>query len=149
MPAPSRSPKRTRMEVLNTGLPNACLEVRQNALDLAERVPQVLGDLLGQDVRVGKVGRVLQTLVAQPEQVEAELIARGDLVIGIGAPAPVRCLLRPCRSTFVTSARAIAGDELVEVCPRHRPLLEREVLVGAQVVDPYRFRPGLVAARLA
>src|SRR5437867_3436394 len=136
MPAASRSPKRTRMDVLNMALPNARLQVRQHALDLAERVPQVLSDLLGQHMRLREVGRVLQTLVAQPEQVEAELIARGDLVIGVGPPASVRRLLRPCRRTFVTSARAIAGDELVEVCPRHRPLLEREVLVRAQVVDP-------------
>ena len=43
----------------------------------------------------------------------------------------------------------VAGDEVVEVGARAAGGLEREVLVGPQVVDPERPRPGRRAGRLA
>src|SRR2546427_2724932 len=105
------------MVVVNmSGLfPNAGLQICQDTLDLAQRVPQILGDLLGQDVGIGEVGGVLETLVAQPEQVEAELVARQDLLVAIGPPAPLRRLLRPRRLALMTLARAVTRDEIVEV----------------------------------
>src|SRR5687767_5440279 len=45
--------------------------------------------------------------------------------------------------------RAVAGHELVEVWSVQAVRLEREVLVGAQVVDPEGARPGRRAGRLA
>src|SRR5438445_1153681 len=115
------------MVVVNM-LPDARLQVRQNTLDLPQRVPQVLRDLLGQDMGIREVGRVLETLVTQPEQVEAELVARQDLLVAIWPPAPIRRRFRPRRFAFMTPARAITGDKIVEVRPGHRALLEREVL---------------------
>src|SRR5436190_15074231 len=128
------------MVVVNM-LSNACLQIRQNTLDLPKRVPQVLGDLLGQDMRIGEIRGVLEALVAQPEQVEAELVARQDLVVAIWPPASVRRLLGPRRFALMTLAQAVTGDEIVEVGPGHRALLEREVLVRPKIIDPDRLRP--------
>src|SRR5207248_2510775 len=43
----------------------------------------------------------------------------------------------------------VAGDELVEVSALERPGLEREVHIGAQVVDPERLGPRRLAGGLA
>jgi len=45
--------------------------------------------------------------------------------------------------------RAVAGDELIEVGALERPLLQREVLVGAKVVDSQLRRPRLLLGGLA
>src|SRR5947207_12513588 len=98
---------------------------------------------------IREIGGVLETLVSQPEQIEAELVARQDLFIAVWPPAPVRRLVGPRRFALMTLAQAVTGDEIVEIDPGQRTLLEREVLVGPKIVDPDRPRPGLVAARLA
>jgi hypothetical protein len=41
------------------------LEIRQYALDLLQRGPEVVGDLLGQRVGLGEVGGVLEALVVE------------------------------------------------------------------------------------
>jgi hypothetical protein len=37
---------------------------------------------------------------------------------------------------LVPPPRFVAGDEIVEIGARHRPLLQREALIRAQIVDP-------------
>src|SRR3990167_5885486 len=101
-------------------------------------------------MRVGQLGRVLQALVLEPEDVEAALVAGGKLLVGEDAPAAIGVLLLvPRRLALVPVLRVVAGDELVEVRARHAPRLEGEVLVRAQVVDPELPRPRLLRARLA
>jgi hypothetical protein len=85
---------------------------------------------------------VLEALIAQPEDVEAGLVPRDQLVVG-DAAEPLGLLPLP------SVAGLVAGDEVVEVGPAERVGLEREVLVGSQVVDPQVRRPGGVGAGLA
>ena len=58
-------------------------------------------------------------------------------------------LLGPRRFALVAVAGAVAVDKLVEVGAGHALRLEREVLVGAQVVDPDGLGPGVLCAGLA
>jgi hypothetical protein len=48
---------------------------RLDGLELLQRREEVLRNLGGDHVRVGQVGRVLQGLVLQPEDVEGHLVA--------------------------------------------------------------------------
>src|SRR5436309_2639588 len=84
----------------------------------------------------GEVRAVLQTLVPQPEQVEAHLVASDDLIVVKRAPSTLRVRLRPRRLTLLPHAGLVTHDELVEIGAGHALGLEREVLVGAEVVDP-------------
>ncbi len=56
--------------------PQASGQLAGYRLDLLKRGAQVLGDLGGNDVRLGQVFRGFQTLVLQPEDVEVGLITR-------------------------------------------------------------------------
>ena len=96
----------------------ALLQVGQNLLHLAEGGTQVVGDLAREHVGLGQVGGILQALVAQPDEVQAHLVAADDLVIRIGPPAPLRLLLRPRRLAGMAGTRPVAGHELVEVGTR-------------------------------
>ena len=109
---------------------------------------QVVRDLLRQQVRFGQARRVLKALVAQPEEVEAHFVAREDLLVGVRPPAAFGRRLGPSRLAVVAVGGAVAGDEVIEVGARHALGLEREVLVGAKVVDPHRLRPRLRRAGL-
>ena len=97
---------------------------------------KILHDIRRQHVRFGQVGRLLQRFVAQPEDVEVDLVPRHQFVVAC-KPASDR------RGSPPTSGRAlvavvgiVAVDEFVQVGAGERVLLEREVHVGAQVVDP-------------
>ncbi len=48
----------------------------------------------------------------------------------------------PGGSARVPVGRVVTGHELIQVAAAERVLLEGEVLVGAQVVDPQRLGPG-------
>ena len=60
---------------------HAKLQVSEHILDLRERGPQIIRDLLRKQVRLGEVGRVFEALVAKPEEIEADLVARRDLIV--------------------------------------------------------------------
>lgn len=71
-----------------------------------------------------------------------DLVARNEVLVSERFP-PLRL------DTFVTGLSAeVTVDELVEVMATQRVLLEREVLVGAQVVDPELGGPRLLGGRL-
>ena len=101
--------------LLERALPHPLLQVAEDVLDLRQRGPQVVGDLLGEDVWLGEAGGILQALIAEPEQVQADRVAGDDLVIGVRTPAAGRRLPGPRRLAEVALARAVALDELVEV----------------------------------
>jgi hypothetical protein len=82
----------------------------------------------------GRLSVSSRRLVAQPEDVEADLVPGHQLVVG--EPVEPLGLL-----ALVPVLRVVAVDEVVEVVVGERVLLEREVLVGAQVVDPQLLRP--------
>jgi hypothetical protein len=76
---------------------------------------------------VGKIRRVLEALVAEPEDVEAGLVAGDDLVEAIGAPAALRLPLGPGRLALVAVGDVVEFDELVEVGAGEATLLQGEV----------------------
>lgn len=95
-----------------------------NAAELLQCGLQVLRDFLGDDLWRGKVCGVFQALVFEPEDVEADLIALHQLVVGEDLEA-FRLL------TLVAVPRVEAGYEVFKVFVAQRVSLEREVLVGA------------------
>jgi len=113
--------------------------------ELLQRRLKVVGDLLGEDLRVGEVLALLEALVFDPEDVQVQFVALRKLLVGEGPPAAVRVLLRPRLLTLVPVLRVEALDELVQVLADEWILLEREVLVGAEVVDPEPLGPRLLA----
>jgi hypothetical protein len=70
----------------------------------------------------GRFAAVLEGFVAQPEQVEAHLVAGDDLVVVECRPPTIGVLLRPGRLALLALGGLVAGDELVEVGPRHAGL---------------------------
>ena len=80
--------------------------------------------------------------VAEPEEVEADLVAGDELVVGV--PLEALGLL-----ALVAVLGAVAGHEVVEIGSGERVLLEGEVLLGTQVVDPQLLGPGLLGALAA
>lgn len=69
------------------------LEIPEDALNLFERAAKVFGDLSRQHVRIRQLGGVLQRLILQPEEVEAALVPRNDLLVGEHSPPAFRILL--------------------------------------------------------
>ena len=59
--------------ILNETLPR--LQIRRDLGELLQRRLQIFDDLGGDHVGVGQVGGVLQALVLEPEDVQAELVA--------------------------------------------------------------------------
>ena len=76
--------------------------------ELGEGGLEVLDDLGGDDAGRGEVVGVLQALVAQPEDVEAGLVAGDQLVVGEAAE-PLALL------PLASLPGLVAGDEVVEV----------------------------------
>jgi hypothetical protein len=66
------------------------------------------------DLGIGQAGRVFQALVAQPEDVEAGIVAADDLLVREGAPAAVGVLFRPRGPALAAVVRVVALDEALE-----------------------------------
>lgn len=113
-----------------------------NAPELLHRRPQILHDLRRQHVGVGEVVTVLQDLVLQPEDVQADLVARQQVVIGEGAEA-LRLL------PVVPVLRMVALDKVPQVVEGQRVGLQREVHIRAQVVNPQPLGPRPLPRRAA
>jgi hypothetical protein len=110
--------------------------------ELIESGLQVLHDLGGDHVGGREVGGVLQAVVFEPENVQAGLVAFDQFVISEGMEAVT--LL-----TLVAILCVVAGYEIIQVLAAQRVGLQREVLVGAEVVDPQLLGPGLFAGDTA
>ncbi len=96
-----------------------------------------------------EVRRVLQALVAEPEEIEADLVACNDLLVAEPPPTPLGLCRAPGRGAAVTSAGLAARGERVQIGSRHAVRLEPEVLIASEVVDPHGFCPRLLCPRLA
>ncbi len=98
---------------------------------------EVFGDIGGDDFGGREVGGVFEGFVLEPEDVEVDLIALEKILV---AEALEALGLRPLEAVLGIEA----GNEVVEVGPLERILLQSEVLVGPQVVDPELLGPGLL-----
>ena len=98
---------------------------------------------LGEVGGFGQVIQIGQVFVLEPEDVEADLVARPEFLITVAAPTAFRCvLLVPRCLTLVPVLRVVTAGEIRQVLEAHRFLLQRVVNVGAVVVVPDLLRPG-------
>jgi hypothetical protein len=105
-------------------------------------------DFLGDDVGIGKIGGVFEGIIFESEDVEVGFVAGDEFVVVVGAPAAIGLLLGPDGFTLVAVRRVVAFHEFVEVFSFERIRLEREVLVGPQVVNPELLSPWCFTGRL-
>ena len=110
--------------------------------ELVEGGLQILDDFGGQNGGVWQIGRIAQTVIAEPEDIEVGLVALDQVLVGEAAEALGLAAL-------VAIGGVVAADKVVEVGAGEGVGLEGEVLVGAQVVDPKRAGPGGLAGGLA
>jgi hypothetical protein len=122
---------------------------------LLERSFEVIDDFLGDDVGVGKVGRVFEGVIFEPEDVEAGFVSGNELAIVIGSPTAIGFLVGLGGFAVVAVASGwligpvvmavVALHELVKIFALERIGFEREMFVGAEVVDPELLGPGSLA----
>ena len=116
----------------------ACLlfQLRFQLPEAVQRALQVFDDLIGQDVRRGEAVEVGEGLVLDPENVQALLVPFPDLVGVVAAPSPIGVLLGPGLPSLEPVFGIVAGNEIGQIRVCHGILLQGEVDVGAQIVDP-------------
>ena len=103
---------------------------------------EALHDLGGEEGGSREVVAVFEGIVLEPEDVEVGFVAGDDL--GVGEFLEALGFL-----ALGDGSGVIDGFEVVEVLVGEGIGLEGEVLVGAEVVDPEVFGPGLFAGFLA
>ena len=98
-------------------------------------------------MRIGKARGVFEAFVAEPENVEARLIARDDLVIRERPPSPVGLFLGPGGLAFVAIGGIEAGYEFIVVGSREPVLLQCEMYIGSEIIEPDGLGPRGLAGR--
>ena len=98
---------------------------------------QVLNDIRSQFIRGRQAIEVCEGLVLNPEQVKACLVTLQNIFYRVSAETAVRIFFRPCLCAVMTVLRVIALDEVHEVGIGHRVLFQREMDVGAEVINPH------------
>jgi hypothetical protein len=92
------------------------IQTHQNPAEATQPCLEVLDDLLGKLIWLRQVIEVSEALVFEPEDIEARLVARGQLLIGELALATFRVLVRiPSCFALVSVFRIIAIDEVGKV----------------------------------
>ena len=103
---------------------------------------QILDDLLGKLVWLGQVVQIHQTLVLEPQDIEAGLVTGRQFLVAVAAPAALGSIpFVPGGLATLAIARVVALDEFRQVLVAHRLLFERVVDVGPVVVVPDLLRP--------
>lgn len=98
-----------RSAALQTSVELRAIHVTGDFSELVQRRVQILDDLLGNLAGRGKVVGVLEALVAEPEDVEADLVALDQFVVAERPPAPVGLLgLVPGRLALVAIGWLVA-----------------------------------------
>ena len=123
------------------------LQLRLQFLKALQCALQIFDDIIGQYIRRGKAVQIGKGLVLDPEDIETGLVPRKNIGNVEFAPAAIRVLLAPCLGALVPILRVIAGDEIQQIGVLHRVLLQREVDIGAEIIDPYGLRLRLSAGR--
>ena len=117
-------------------------EVGCDLRELVQGRLQILNNFGGQDGGIGQIGRIAQAVIPEPEDVEVGFVALDQVFVGEAAEALGFAAL-------VAIFGIVAADEVVQVGAGEGVGLQREVLVGAEVVDPERLGPWRFAGRLA
>ena len=109
----------------------------QNGAKAGQAGFQVFYDLLRQLVGFRQIVEVGETLILQPEDIEAGFITGCQFLVGVPTPAAFRVLpgIPRCFS-LVPILRVVAVDELGQMLKTERLLLQRVVDVGAVLLAP-------------
>jgi len=140
----------------------------RNRLKLFQHRPQVLRDGPRQFVGFGQVLGIFKALVLEPEDIQIGLVALDQLLVVVSPPATFRVRLAPGGFTVQPGQHAgpgrmirvaqgghvrrrnmeVAGDEIVQMFPPQGLGLQREMHIGAEVIDPQLVGPRRLAGRL-
>jgi hypothetical protein len=116
-------------------------QISGNLAELFERGLKIFHDFGGDDVWCREICGVFEGVVFEPEDVDVDLVAFGEVVVG-------EALEALAFDALVAVLGVIAGDEVVEVGALQLVFFKGEVLVGSEIVDPEFFRPCLFLRRL-
>jgi hypothetical protein len=99
---------------------------------------QVLDNFGCQNSGVRQIGRIAQTVIPEPEDVEIGFIAFDQVLVG---EAPEALSFTP----LVPIPGVVAANKVVQIAASKGIRLQGEVLVGAEIIDPKRARPWRLA----
>ena len=97
---------------------------------------QILNDIRSQFVGIGQAVQIGHGLVLDPKDVQTGLVPLQDVLNGESAPATIGVGFRPGFRSFVAVFRVVAADEVLQIHIGHGMLLQDEVNVGAEIVNP-------------
>jgi hypothetical protein len=100
----------------------------------------MVDDFLLQHVGRRQIIQIVQTVVLQPENIEARLVAHDQFLIRI-KPEALRFL------ALMAVLGMVAIDEILQVFTLEGSRLQSEMLVGAQIVEPDAFGMDLAIFR--
>ena len=111
----------------------------QRIQQLAESIHgrlEVFQDVLRQFLRGRQIVQISQSLVLDPEDIQAGFIPIEDLLGGKPPPAAIRIVLAPGLVALIAVFRVVALDEVFQILIGHWVLFQGKVQVGPQVVEP-------------
>ena len=97
---------------------------------------QVLDNISCQHIGIGQAIKVCQGLVFDPEDIQAGLIPLQDFFNAEFAPTAIGILLGPSFGALMPVLRVIALNEIQQICICHRILLQCEVDIGSEIINP-------------
>jgi hypothetical protein len=105
-------------------------------------------ELIASAISAARISGVREAFVLYPENIETELVTLEKFLIAEATPTALRVRFAPSLRPLMHPAWLIAIDEFIEVAALNWLLLEREMHVGAQVINPEPLGPCLGAAVL-
>ena len=111
----------------------------QRIQQLAESIHgrlEVFQDVLRQFLRGRQVVQISQSLVLDPEDIQAGFVPIEDLLGGKPPPTAVRVVLAPGLVALIAVFRVVALDEVFQILIGHGVLFQGKVQIGPQIVEP-------------
>ena len=116
-------------------------------METIQRGLQIFDDIRGQFVGIGQAVQIGQGLVLDPEDVQAGFVPLQDVLCAEPPPAAIGVGFRPGFRPFVAVFRVVAADKVIQIGIGHGMLLQGEMDIGAEIVNPDIFRPPFRAGR--
>ena len=116
------------------------LQLGLQLLKALQRTLQVFDDIIGQHIGCRQIVQIGKRLVLDPENVEAGLVPCQNVRNVEFAPAAIWIILAPRFGALIAVFRMITGNEILQVGILHRILLQREMDIGAEIIDPHCLR---------
>ena len=105
-----------------------------------QRALEIFDYLISEHIGRRQIIEIGKGFILYPKDIEAGFIARQDLGNIEFTPAAVGILLAPSFGALKAILRIVAGDEILQVRILHRILLQREVDIRAEIIDPHGLR---------